>query len=259
MLLFFLDHPISSWGILGEFYRRIGACTEELVDGQLFLSDFPMIPELIALFVCILVAYLLGSINTAVIVSKVMYRDDIRNYGSGNAGFTNMMRTYGMKAAAITFIGDILKTILAVVFAWFLRGYVFAYIAGLACFIGHILPCFYQFKGGKGVLCAGAMILVLDIRIFVILVALFLIAAFITKYISFGAILGAMVFPIVLNRMNPTNPRVYIIEMIALIVAFVVVFKHRSNLKRIWTGTESKFSFKKSKQLPTDGNEANHE
>jgi len=250
MLLFFLENEFSSWGVLGNYFRKIGACTEQIIEGNVVLTDFPVLPNMIALFICIATAYLLGSLNTAVIVSKLMYKDDIRNYGSGNAGFTNMMRTYGIKAAAITFAGDILKTVIAVMLAWFLRGYTFAYVAGLACFVGHIVPCFYQFKGGKGVLCAAAMMLMLDFRVFLGLVAVFLLAVLVTKYISFGSILAAMVFPLLVHRMSIMGGSWDVI--ISFIMAAVVVFKHRANLKRIWNGTESKFSFKKSKEKADD-------
>lgn len=156
-----------------------------------------------------------------------------------------MMRTFGSKAAAITFAGDILKTVAAVFLAWALRGYLAAYIAGIACFFGHLFPCFCQFKGGKGVLCAGAMMLVIDVRICLGLVAVFLLGALITKYISFGSILAAMVFPLLTYRLNVTG--FSLVVVISFIMAAVVVFKHRANLKRIFNGTESKFSFKKSK------------
>ncbi len=247
MLLFFLDNPISKWGLLGEWCSSMGWMTER-ASGVLVM---PIAVSLISLFVYILAAYLLGSINTAVIVSKTMYKDDIRKYGSGNAGFTNMMRTFGMKAAGITFAGDILKAVAAVLLAWLLRGYVAAYIAGFACFIGHILPCFCQFKGGKGVLCAAAMMLVLDWRIFLVLVATFALGALITKYISFGSILAAMVFPLAMSRMNIGS---WLPVTISFIMAAVVVFKHRENLKRIFNGTESKFSFKKSKKTDEANN-----
>ncbi|MBE6598895.1 MAG: glycerol-3-phosphate 1-O-acyltransferase PlsY [Ruminococcaceae bacterium] len=244
MLYFFLNNPVGYMGLLGSYYNAAG-------------TPIPQWLSIVSLLVYTLVPYMLGSINTAVIVSHVMYKDDIRKYGSGNAGFTNVMRTFGFKAAAITFTGDILKAIVSVMLGWCFLGYLSAYIAGFACFIGHILPCFYQFKGGKGVLCSIAMIFVLDIRIFFVLVALFLIAVAITKYISFGSILGAMVFPILLNRINPTNPRLYMIEIIAVAIGVIVVFKHRENLKRIFNGTESKFSFKKSKkQTDESDNEA---
>ncbi len=233
MLYFFLDNNISKWGLIGEYFYNNG------YDG------IPTVVGMISIFVYAIAAYLLGSLNCAVIVSKVMFKDDIRRYGSGNAGFTNMMRTFGSKAAAITFAGDILKTVAAVLLAWALRGYLAAYIAGIACFFGHLFPCFCQFKGGKGVLCAGAMMLVIDVRICLGLVAVFLLGALITKYISFGSILAAMVFPLLTYRLNVTG--FSLVVVISFIMAAVVVFKHRANLKRIFNGTESKFSFKKSK------------
>ena len=230
MLFFSLGHEFSWTGLIGKY----------------FPDGIPTVWWLLSIFVYFGAAYLLGSLNSAVIVSKVMFKDDIRKYGSGNAGFTNMMRTFGTKAAAITFVGDIMKTVVAVLLAWGLRGYISAFVAGLACFLGHLFPCFYQFKGGKGVLCAAAMMLVLDIRIFAFLILFFLIGALVTKYISFGSILAAMIFPLVTERLNVTGYS--IIVVISFIIAAIVVFKHRSNLKRIFNGTESKFSFKKSKE-----------
>ncbi len=241
MLLFFLDNPISKWGLVGEFFLKNGLLIENANGGM----AIPTLPALITLFAYMLIAYLLGSLNTAVIVSKLMYNDDIRNYGSGNAGFTNVMRTFGLKAAAITFGGDILKTVLSVTIAWLLRGYIAAFVAGFVCFIGHIIPCFYQFKGGKGVLCAAAMMLMLDWRVFLILIAVFVLAVLVTKYISFGSILAAMIFPLAMSKLNLAPAMLPV--LLSFIIAAVVVFKHRTNLMRIFNGTESKFSFKKSK------------
>ena len=233
MLYFFLGDPLGYMGFVGSYFNGIE-------------TPIPMWLSIIGILLYVLVPYLLGSINTAVIVSKVMYQDDIRNYGSGNAGFTNVMRTFGFKAAAITFTGDILKAVISVMIGWCFLGYLTAYIAGFACFIGHILPCFYQFKGGKGVLCSAAMLFVVDWRLFLIVLGVFLLGVGITKYISFGSILGAMVFPIALNRINYSG--FYMIELIAVAMGVIVIFKHRANLKRIFEGTESKFSFKKSKK-----------
>ena len=180
-----------------------------------------------------------------------MYHDDIRKHGSGNAGFTNMMRTYGKKAAAITFAGDIGKTVLAIMVGWCVYGYLSAFIAGFACFIGHIFPVFYQFKGGKGVLCLATLVLMMDWRIFLMLLVLFVGIVWATKYISAGSVICAMVFPIVLNRINDTPWKS--IELIAVLIAVIVVVKHRANLKRIFDGTESKFTFKvKSKARVTE-------
>ncbi len=234
MLYFFLDHAIGFMGLMGYY-----------------VDEVPLWLSLMSLVIYLFVPYLLGSINTAVIVSKLMYHDDIRKYGSGNAGFTNVMRTYGQRAAVITFVGDIGKTIVAIMVGWCFFGYLSAYIAGFACLIGHVFPCFYQFRGGKGVLCATAMVFMLDWRLFLILVALFVIAVAVTKYISFGSVLCVMVYPILLNRMNTTG--LGLIEIIALATAVVVIVKHRENLKRIFNGTESKFSFKKSKKSADGG------
>jgi glycerol-3-phosphate acyltransferase PlsY len=155
------------------------------------------------------------------------------------------MRIYGTKAAVATFIGDFLKTVIAILVGWFTFGYVMAYIAGLACFFGHIFPVFYRFKGGKGVVCAATIMFMLDWRIFVIELILFAGVLLLSKYISLSSVLCGMTYPIFLNRMNMTT--VHIIELVALIIAITIVVKHRSNLVRIYNGTESKFKFKKSK------------
>lgn len=207
-------------------------------------NGVPLVISLITLFFAVFVPYLLGSFNTAVFITKKCYNDDIRNYGSGNAGFTNVMRVFGTKAAVITFAGDLIKTAIAILIGWFTFGYVMAYISGLACFFGHIFPMFYQFKGGKGVVCTATIMLMLDWRIFLVELVVFFGTAILSKYISLSAILGAMTFPIFLNRMNRTG--IHIIELVALAIAAVVVIKHRTNLVRIFNGTESKFKFKKS-------------
>ncbi len=229
MLHYFLRYEIGFTGLIGYYWK-----------------DIPLIGSLGLILLYVFVPYLIGSINSAIIVSKVMYNDDIRKYGSGNAGFTNMMRTYGKKAAFITFAGDILKTIVAVLIGWCTLGYLTAYIAGFACFIGHIFPVFYGFRGGKGILCLTAILLMLDWRIFLILLVIFVLSVACTKYISFGSVLCSMLFPLILNRMNNTG--LSLIEFVAMSIAVVVVIKHLGNLKRIFNGTESKFEFKKSKK-----------
>lgn len=208
--------------------------------------DIPLLVSMLLILVYVFIPYLLGSINTAIIVSKIMYHDDIRKHGSGNAGFTNVMRTYGKKAAIITFVGDLAKTMIAVLIGWCVFGYLTAYIAGLACLIGHVFPIFYGFKGGKGVLCLTAILFMLDWRLFLILLVMFVILVAGTKYISAGSVICAMLFPLLLNRMNDTP--FMMIEMIALAIAIIIIVKHRANIKRLLNGTESKFSFKKSKK-----------
>ncbi len=228
MLHFFLRYKTGMLGLIGANFH-----------------DIPLVVSMLLILVYVFIPYLLGSINTAIIVSKAMYHDDIRKYGSGNAGFTNVMRTYGKKAAIITFVGDLAKTMLAVLIGWSVFGYLTAYIAGLACLIGHVFPIFYGFKGGKGVLCLTAILFMLDWRLFLILLVMFVILVYGTKYISAGSVICAMLFPLLLNRMN--NTPFQMIEIIALAIAVIIVVKHIGNIKRIFNGTESKFKFKKSK------------
>lgn len=238
MLYFFLSPHFSELGaegLVGYFWK-----------------DIPVAASLLLAFVYILVPYLLGSVNTAIIVSDKFYHDDIRNYGSGNAGFTNIMRIYGKRAAVITFVGDFLKTVLAIMIGWCCFGYLTAYIAGFACFLGHIFPVYYRFRGGKGILCLTAMLFMLDWRIFLVLLAIFLLVVAMTKYISFGSVLCSVLYPLLFNRMNKVLltlvPHMYLCQLIAVAVAVIVVIKHWGNLRRIFDGTESKFRFKKSRE-----------
>ena len=231
MLHLFLRYEVGFMGLIGYFWK-----------------DIPLIPSMLLVLFYVLVPYLLGSINTAIVVSGKIYHDDIRRYGSGNAGFTNVMRTYGKSAALMTLGGDILKTILSILIGWSVFGYLTAYIAGFACFIGHIYPVYYGFKGGKGVLCMASILLMLDWRIFLALLVVFVGIVMATKYISAGSVICSMMFPLMLNRMNNTG--IYMIEFVAIAIAVVVVVKHRENLKRIFNGTESKFKIKKSKKVP---------
>ena len=237
MLYYFLRYQTGYMGLIGSVWQ-----------------DRSLPGELALMLLYVLIPYLLGSVNTATIVSGKFYHDDIRNHGSGNAGFTNIMRIYGKRAAVITFVGDILKTVLAILIGWCCLGYLTAFIAGFACFLGHIFPVFYQFRGGKGILCLTAMLFMLDWRIFLILLAVFLLLVGATKYISFGSVLCSMLFPLLFNRLNQANPftGMYICQSISLIIAVIVVIKHWGNLKRIFNGTESKFQFKKSKKTPEE-------
>ena len=196
------------------------------------------------------IAYLLGSISVGIITSKLMGGPNLREVGSGNTGATNALRAMGIKGGIIVFVGDILKTIAAVMVGWCVFGYLTAYIAGFACFIGHIFPVFYRFRGGKGVVCMASLLLMLDWRIFCILVVIFVASVACTKYISFGSVLCSMLFPLILNRMNNTG--LSLIEFIALAIAVVVVIKHVPNIKRIFKGTESKFEFKKSRKADAE-------
>ena len=190
------------------------------------------------------IAYLLGSVNFGIIISKAKFKDDIRKHGSGNAGMTNMMRTYGKAAAGMTLFGDCMKAIIAVIIGTMLNGDMGGYVAGLFCIVGHVYPLYFKFKGGKGVATAAAMLLLLNPIVFLILLIIFVIIVGFTKYLSLGSVMCMIVYPLILNRfMGEPN---YIITIISLLITVFILFMHRENIKRLLAGTESKFSFKKS-------------
>ena len=202
---------------------------------------------LVAVILCIAAPYFLGSINFAIVISKSIYKKDIRDFGSGNAGATNMMRTFGKKTAIMTFGGDVLKALVSGVLGYALLGQYGAYIAGLFCILGHMFPIYYRFKGGKGVVTTAISILICNPFVFLILLLLFVIIVAFTKYISLGSVMCVLLYPVVLDRwekiVNGWTPAYVIFP---IIIAALVVFMHRENIKRLLNGTESKFSFKKS-------------
>ena len=218
----------------------------------------------------ILGSYLLGSINSSIIISKVLYRDDIRKHGSGNAGMTNMLRTYGKGAAGLTLIGDMLKTALAIVLAGILFGfnYVggvstgdgFCFVAGLFAVLGHIFPIYYGFRGGKGVLATATMALILSPIPFLLLFAIFVVIVWISKYVSLGSVTVAILYPIVLHgyftirfpEAQRTLPG--LIAFSTIVLAILIVWCHRGNLQRISNKTERKISFKKKPKADAEDN-----
>ncbi len=194
-----------------------------------------------------LISYLLGSLNFGVILSKSIKKDDVREQGSGNAGTTNMMRSYGKTLGMLTIAGDILKVIVAI---WVAFKIIPAYelkplldsldtnpvvclksFAGLFAVIGHIYPCFFGFKGGKGVATSGGMVIFVNWKIALILLAVFGINLATTRYVSLGSILMAVLYPALLVG-------------IALVFTLIVIIAHRENIKRLINGTENKISFK---------------
>lgn len=209
---------------------------------------------LIATLTSALCAYLLGSLNFAIMISKRAYHQDIRAHGSGNAGMTNMMRTYGKRAAILTFVGDAAKAIIAGLIGYAAFGQPGAHIAGLFCVIGHMYPIFFKFKGGKGVVTTAASMLVCNPYVFLIELILYVVIVAIWKYISLASIMCAMLYPVLLNGFDTVllvnadgshyNGSPYGIFTVA--IALLVVFKHRENIKRLLNKTESKFKFKKS-------------
>ncbi len=210
----------------------------------------------IALFIAIAVllvvgAYFLGSINFAIYISRSAYNKDIRSFGSGNAGSTNVMRTFGTKAALIVLFGDIMKAFVSVTVTMVVCGIEVAYIAGLAAMVGHCYPIYYQFKGGKGFATAAGMVLAADPLAFLVCALVFVAVVATTKFISAGSIMSAMFLPLVLNMLYRSSGGLPGTMAIAsVLLALFVIFRHKENIIRIANREEKKFSFKKS--VPTN-------
>ena len=199
------------------------------------------------------VAYFLGCFNGAVIVSKYILRNDIRNHGSGNAGLTNFYRVFGGGLTLVVILCDVIKAILAVLIGTLVIGTVTGgwmgpvlgkYWAGLFCLLGHMFPCMFHFKGGKGILSGGTIALMLDWRVALVVWGGFLILAVLTKWVSLGSIWAGASFPF-------ATWFVYhdlFLLILSIIIGGLIVWKHRGNLKRILSGTESKFSLHKKKE-----------
>lgn len=215
------------------------------------------------LTICILIAiiaYLIGSINFSVILSKKMAGFDVRQKGSGNAGTTNMLRSVGKKAAAITLICDILKGAVSIGIA-ILVGYLFnaqnksilVQIAAIAVVIGHTFPIFFGFKGGKGVATSLGVLIMTNWQIGLICLAIAIIIMAITKMVSLGSCMAAIAFPLLTYFAANIFENAYIVKegssyfVYSIILAVIVLFNHRSNIKRIITGKENKLSFKKER------------
>ena len=193
---------------------------------------------------CMLIPYFMGSINPAIMISKLVYHDDIRLHGSGNAGSTNMLRTYGKKAAVATFAGDILKAALAVVIGGLLMGQSGASIAGFFVGFGHMFPAYYRFRGGKGVACYATVALMISPFTFLGILSVFIIVLVGTKFVSLASVMAALLYPLFMNAFSPNFS---LAVAMAVVEACFVVFMHRENLRRIWNHEESRFDFSKLK------------
>ena len=205
----------------------------------------------VSVLICIASAYLIGSINPAIIFSNKIYHEDIRSHGSGNAGATNILRTYGKKMAALIFAIDFFKAIIAVLIGTAILSItVGGAISALFVVLGHMFPVYHKFKGGKGVACTAACILMLSPLSFAILLPMFIVIVLCTKYISLGSIMCALLFPLfAFSLRNVFWGGGGFITLSAMMIAGFVVFMHRENIKRLMEGKENKVSFSpKSKQ-----------
>ena len=195
-----------------------------------------------------LVAYLIGSVSFAIIFSKKFAGFDVRERGSKNAGSTNVLRTVGKKAAALTLICDILKGVVAVLIAILASKIwkesdveILKYLAGLFVIIGHTFPVYFGFRGGKGVATALGVLLMVNPQIGVSCLVFALIIMIATRFVSLGSILAAILFPILTVFMTEN----FYAKIISILIGLLVIFNHRTNIKRLKEGTENKLSFKK--------------
>lgn len=204
-------------------------------------------------------SYLLGGISSAITVSRTLYKEDIRNHGSGNAGMTNILRTYGKGAAFLTWCGDMLKTVISILLAALIFGFNYnnivslnglCYLAGLCAVFGHVFPVYYGFKGGKGVLVTATMTFVLCPPLFFVLMGTFAVIVSISGYVSLASMCVATLLPIAFTLYSyflggEVSP---LMVVSTVILGAFIVWCHRSNIVRLKAGTEKKISIGKKEK-----------
>ena len=209
---------------------------------------------IIAFIAIAVLSYLLGSLNFGVILSKLK-GDDVREKGSGNAGTTNMLRNYGKGLAILTIIGDMLKVVVAIVISVLVckkleiinetqslpMEMLIKCLSGFFCVLGHIFPCFFGFKGGKGVATSGGMVFMIDWRIGLILLVIFIIIVAVTKYVSLGSLIMAALYPVLIYAFHQD----IVVTLISLVFTVIVFTAHRENIIKLKNHNENKISFKK--------------
>ena len=189
----------------------------------------------------VLIGYFLGCINGALLVSKYILHDDVRNHGSGNAGLTNFYRVFGGKLTVVVVLCDMLKAVCAVLLGQFLMGHIAGwfvlgkYVAGLACMLGHMFPCMFHFKGGKGILSGGAIALTMDWRIALVVWGLFILLVALTRMVSVGSLCAGVAFAVMSAVIYRSLP----ITILGIVIGVLVVWGHRSNIVRILKGEEN--------------------
>lgn len=224
----------------------------------------------LSMLLTMVISYLLGSISFAIIITKRFSGKDIRSFGSGNAGATNVLRSQGKLPALLTFVGDLLKSMLSVyVGGLLLRSLQLApitdstllthdpenlvlvgsYLAGLCCVLGHIYPVFFGFRGGKGVMTILGMMLILDWRTALIALAIFALVVLCSRMVSLGSITAGICLPIITYVLRTYADgqawqTVAFCTVATALVALIAIIKHHENIKRIIAGTESKIGRK---------------
>ena len=213
--------------------------------------------EIIIVLCVVLSSYLIGSVSSAVIISKLMSGKDIREEGSGNAGATNMLRVHGKGAGALTLVCDILKGVIAILLSMLFNMWLksaapesifignLAYIAGFFAVLGHDFPVFFKFRGGKGVATSLGVVLMLNWKIGLIVLALALSIMIVSRYVSLGSITAAVSYPILVIGFMVGSEKWNVFYILsAVLMALVLILKHHANISRLLKGEENKL-FKK--------------
>ena len=209
------------------------------------ISVWPVLGMLLAVGVG---AYFLGCFNGAVIVSKYILRDDVRTHGSGNAGLTNFYRTFGGPLTFVVILCDVLKAVLAVLLGVWLLSFIAPtfgkYWAGLFCLLGHMFPCMFHFKGGKGILSGGTIAIMIDWRIALVVWGGFLVLTVLTRYVSLGSCWAGTSFPFATWFVYQD----VLLTILAVVIGGLILWMHRGNIVRLVHGNENKFSLHRKKQ-----------
>lgn len=194
--------------------------------------------------------YLLGNLNGAILISRLVMKEDVRTKGSGNAGLTNFHRTYGGLSTFLVLGIDVVKAVAASLLGTWLLGR-FGYadlgrmLGGFCAVLGHMFPIAFQFRGGKGILSAATLAAMMDWRLFLALLVMFVVVVYFTKYVSLGSCLGAVLFVPAFFILYPGQ---WAIIAQAVVLAVLVLYKHRSNIRRLLKGEENKLSFHKKQK-----------
>ena len=220
---------------------------------------------ILAILISAVLSYLLGSFNSSILVVRLLKHQDIREFGSHNAGLTNTLRCFGKGCAALTLVGDLAKGIVAVLLS---KGicellgtgltaqndvHFIGYIAGIFASLGHVFPIYYHFKGGKGVLVGVSVFLGIDWKVFLCLIVIFAVVLAISKYVSLGSIIAAACCPVVTflfqfwQRGDLPMWYLWLNTGLAALMGAWVIYMHRTNIQRLKAGNENKFSFHSKK------------
>jgi len=195
-------------------------------------------------FIVIIVGYLIGSISSAIIVGKIVKKVDIRTMGSGNAGATNVLRTLGKGPAVLVLVGDILKGVFAVLLGRLIVGNdTGAILGGFFSVVGHNWPLFFDFKGGKGILTSASVILLLTPKIGLVVALFAILIIAITRYVSLGSILGAILYPVMVIVLEGKNSALVVFS---IAISLLALYRHRGNIIRLKDRTETKIGEKRT-------------